>query len=222
MRIVLALILPVMAAAQITAEITGATATQAVLQVRGAMAPCIIDLREGAANGPLHPDGTASADTSRPDTIVWQDGTRIVTLGHQRANLALAADTQYYGTVSGCGQASVDFRTGTPLLGATMPAPLPVNPAMWDNADFPQIDFSPSGRDKWYVDPITGIKVKLVNRPEDFSKKRPSDDPFPAWAGGAGWTDPAKAASGSTSSYATTSNTNPLFLYLYPIEPYQG
>ena len=220
MRVIGALVLPVMTAGQISVEITAVTATQAVLRIRGASSPCIIDVREGAADGPLHPDVTASVDTSRSDTIRWQDGTRIVTLGHQRSNLALAADTHYYGTVSRCGSAAFDFRTGMPLLGATMPTPLPVTSANWDNADFPQIDFSPAGRDKWYVDPITGIKIKLVNRPEDFSKKRAADDPFPAWAGGVGWTDPAKAASGSTSSYATTSNTNPLFLYLYPIEPY--
>ena len=152
-------VLPVLAAAQVSVEVTGATPTQAVLQIRGATAPCIIDLREGAADGALHPDVTASVDTLRSDTSIWQDGTRIVTLGHQRSNLALAAGTDYYGTVSSCGAATFSFRTAMPPLGATMPIPLPVNPANWDNADFPEIDFSPSGRDKWYVDPVTGRRI---------------------------------------------------------------
>ena len=223
MRIVFAgVVLPVLAAAQLSVEVTGATPTQAVLQIRGAAVPCIIDLREGSPEGALHPDVTASVDTLRADTSIWQDGTRIVTLGHQRSNLALAAATEYYGTVSNCGSATFGFRTAMPPLGATMPTPLPVNPANWDNADFPQIDFGPAGRDKWYVDPITGVKVKLVNRPEDFSRKRQTDDPFPAWAGGIGWTNPANAANGSPGTYATANDTNPLFLYPYPIDPYQS
>jgi hypothetical protein len=215
------ILLPAMAAGQVTVEVSGVTATQAVVVVRGATSPCIFELREGRCC-PLHPDVARTADTSRPDTIVWQDGTRIVTLGHPRADLALAADTEYEATVSGCGSGSFRFRTGMPPLGATMAMPLPVNAKNWDNADFPQIDFSPAGRDKWYVDPTTGIKVKLVNRPEDFSKKRQTDDAFPAWAGGTAWMNPASAANGSTSSYATTSNTNPLFLYTYAVSPYQS
>lgn len=220
--ILLCLLLPLAAGAQIAADITSRTATQAVLQIRGAASPCTIDLHEGTADGPLHPDVTSSTDTSRPDTITWGDGTRLVTLGHQRSNLALAADTEYTGTVSGCGSAEFRFRTAAPTLGMTMPWPLPANAASWDNTDFPRIDFSPAGRDKWYVDPATGVRLKLVNRPEDFSRKRQADDAFPAWAGGSGWTDPAKAASGSTSSYGSTSGTAPLFLYLYPLEPYQS
>lgn len=216
------LLLPLIAGAQIAVEITGRTATQAVLQIRGATSPCTIDLHEGGAEGPLHPDVRSSADTSRPDTITWGDGTRLVTLGHQRSDLALAADTEYTGIVSGCGSGTFQFRTALPALGMTMPYPLPANAAAWNNTDFPQIDFSSAGRDKWYVDPATGVKIKLVNRPEDFSRKRQADDAFPAWAGGSGWTDPAKAASGSTSNYASTSSTTPLFLYVYPVEPYQG
>lgn len=207
------------AGAQISVKVTSRTATQAVLQIRGVTAPCTIDLRESAADGALHPDVSASVDTSRPDTLTWRDGTRIVTLGHQRGNLALATDTDYYGTVSGCGAASFTFRTKPPALGSIMPTPLPVSSANWNNADFPAIDWSPAGRDKWYTDPITGIRLKIVNRPEDFSWMNKVDQTFAHWAGGTGWTNPANVLNGSTST-AQTANTNPLFLYAPLINPW--
>ena len=218
---VLWLIVPAVAAAQFSIEVPRATSTQAVLQIRGATSPCTIDLREGAPDGPLHPDVTASSDISRPDTITWRDGTRVVILGQQRSNLALAADTEYYGTVSGCGSASFQFRTRPPAAGAIMPAPLPVNPAKWHNADLPAIDWTPSGRDKWYVDPMTGVKLRLVNRPEDFSFADKTDRAFTHWAGASGWISPSTVLNGNTSA-AQTSNTNPLFLYPAIIDPWVG
>lgn len=213
------LILAATASAQISVRITDRTSTQAVLQIRGATTPCTIDLREGSASGTLHPDVKSSVDTSRPDTIVWRDGTRLVTLGHQRGNLALATDTDYYGAVSGCGTAPFSFRTKTPALGAIMPPPLPVNPANWHNADFPAIDWSPAGRDKWYTDPVTGVKLKIVNRAEDFSWANKADQTFSHWAGGSGWTNAANVLNGNSST-ALTANTNPLFLYPALINPW--
>jgi hypothetical protein len=107
--------------AEFRAYVTDVTATQAALYIEGADGPCSLDLHEGHQNGPPHPDATASVDTAREDTIVWKDGTRVITLGHQRSNLALAADTQYEIQVSSCGSASVTFRTIAPRSGRPRP-----------------------------------------------------------------------------------------------------
>jgi hypothetical protein len=208
----LLLVLPLAAGAQIGVEVTGTTATQAILQIRGATTPCVIDLRQGSPDGPLHPDATASTDTDRPDTITWQDGTRIVTLGHQRSNLALAADREYYGTVSGCGDATFQFQTGTPALGAHWPPPLPFNAAKPNNIDYPDFDWSVAGRNKVYVDPVTGIEGRPVNTTGDFGYRSPLVA-FDTFDGGVNWTDPNLAIKGSTSSVATVTTTDHLDLY---------
>lgn len=201
----------------VSVEVTGVSATQATIAIQGAEAPCTITL-----TGPrgVHPDVSGSQDSSRPDTIVWKDGTRIVTLGHQRGALALASDTEYRGTLTGCGNVPFVVRTRPLLTGAILPLQLPVRADNWHNADFPAIDWSAEGRDKWYTDPLTGIQLKVLNRNEDFSWSNKNNQVFAHWAGGAGWENAPSAVNGATST-ARTSNTNPLMLYpVLPYEPY--
>ncbi len=211
----LSLAFSVTAAAEPAFEITGATSTQAVLAIRGVDLPCTLELREGSPDGPVHPDVAGVIDLNRMDTLVWNDGTRLVTLGHQRSNLALAASTVWYGTVSGCvtPAQTFSFETGTPPMGANWPRPVPFNPAKWNNADFPAIDWSPAGRDKTYVDPTTGVRLKMINHTGDFSW-RSGTAVLTGFTGGEGWTSPASALAGSAGSLATTTTTNPLDLYV--------
>ncbi|MBC7928216.1 MAG: hypothetical protein H7039_21430, partial [Bryobacteraceae bacterium] len=156
--ILLAFLLPLTAEVSIDIE---ATATQARLYVRGADGECTVNLREGSETGPEHPDATNSPDTSRPDTIIWQDGTRVITVGHERGNLVLYADTDYF--VSACGTTR-QFRTGLPTLGSTQARPYPWSATSYDRHDNPTIDWSPSAFDKTYPDPVTGIRYKVLNR----------------------------------------------------------
>lgn len=203
---------------QVSLEVLGVTSTQALLHIRGASSPCTIDLRQGSADGPLHPDLTASVDISRPDTLIWPDGTRIVTLGHQRSNLALFAEITWFGTVSGCASSVIpfSFTTQTPALGANWLGRVPFNPDRWNNADYPVFDWSPEGRDKTYADPVSGLQMKIVNASGDFSWRY---GPFAlaTWSGGEGWNNPGQAIAGSASNVASTSNTNPLDVY-FPLD----
>jgi len=217
----LLVMLAVPALAQVTLEITGATSTQAVLSIRGATSPCSIHLREGSPDGPIHPDVNGVVDESRPDTLVASDGSRLVTLGHQRANLALAAATDWYGTVYGCVNLpqSFSFRTAAPATGANWPRPVPFNADRSGNLDYPPIDWSPAGRGKAYVDPTTGVKLRLMDHPGDFGWR--SNITLDYWTGGEGWTSPGNALNGWPPSWppppaptvASTSGTNPLDLY---------
>ena len=108
----------------------------------------------------------------------------------------------------------------SPVPGAIMPEPLGINAANWHNANFPAIDWTPAGREKWYADPVTGIQLRPVLRPEDFSWSDKNDRTFLHWSGGEGWTNAAAAVNGSTST--AVAGTNPMILYPAPVDPWAG
>ncbi|MBC7927697.1 MAG: hypothetical protein H7039_18785, partial [Bryobacteraceae bacterium] len=191
-----------------------ATATQARLYVRGADGECTVNLREGSEAGPDHPDATNSPDTSRPDTIIWQDGTRVITVGHERGNLVLYADTDYF--VSACGTTR-QFRTALPTMGSTQARPYPWSATSYDRHDNPTIDWSPSAFDKTYPDPVTGIRYKVLNRTGEWSFQG-GPNRFWTRSGGVGWTNPANLIATDAALVASVGTTNPIDVYVPGLE----
>lgn len=209
-------------------EVIGATQTQAAIAIRNYSGACTLELSESPTFSPVVPDvdpftyGGSNVDTSRLDTLTWQDGTRVVTLGHQTDDRALAAATTYYLRVSNCG-GTVSTSLSTPTLGtaSTMQWPVPTNPNKWANLGYPSIDLL---NPKTYVDPITGVKLRPLNLARHWSFRtgggsgatfpfsQPGSNAFADWAGGAGWTNAAGVLTGSAST-ASTGGTNPLDVY---------
>lgn len=208
--------IPCLLFGQVSVDITGVTSTQAVLQIRGATTPCTLELRETDSRGPVHPDvPSGTIDTARPDTLRWKDGTRIVTLGHQRGSLALAADTDYVGSVSGCATTGFFFHTATPKMGALAPRTYPWSADSHDRHDNPKIDWSVAGNNKAYVDPLTGLKMRILNRSGEWSYMF-GEKYFGASSGGTNWTNPEAIGWDNpwSSVFAQTSTTDPVDMYV--------
>src|SRR5690348_15357743 len=129
------------ACAAMTASITSVNQTQAVLQERGFSGSCLIQLSTSPGMTTLHPDvdpmkhSGASIDITRADTLTSADGaTRIVTIGHQTDDRALANSTTYYYLVTGCGgTVTGTFTTATLSSGTTRTEQSPFNNARWGN-----------------------------------------------------------------------------------------
>ena len=162
--------------AQPTVTLSGATPTQAIVVIRNQTGNCKLELSESPSYAPVVPDvdqslyGGSNIDVYRPDTIVWADGTRVITLGHQIDDRALAAATNYYLRVSGCGGTStLNFSTPTIGLGTTMQYPAPFNAAKRGNLGYPTIDLV---NPQTYVDPVTGVKVRPVNLAGHWSYRK--------------------------------------------------
>ncbi|HEY3825433.1 MAG TPA: hypothetical protein VGL82_12795 [Bryobacteraceae bacterium] len=212
------------AAGALTVTITSANQTQAVLQEQGFSGPCIIQVSTLPSMTPLHPDfnnaeySGSATDTTRADTITSADGlTRLVTLGHQTDDRALAAFTTYYYQVSGCGDtATGTFTTANLSTGTTRTEQSPFNGSKWGNLGLPTFDWT---KKQSYVDPMTG--VTLIPMALSIQTWRTgcgaggctsNSRTFKDWAGGTGWTNPAGVALGATTN-AVTSTTNPVDLY---------
>lgn len=217
------------ASGQVKVQSLGATPTQAVIAIRNYTDSCVIELSESPTYAPVVPDVDpvlypgSNVDTNRLDTITWSDGTRLVTLGHQTDDRALATATTYYLRVTGCGDTTtLVLATPTIRTGTTMQWPVPFNASKWGNLGYPSIDLL---NPKTYVDPITGLKLRPLNLTRHWGYRTggtqdatnplvfTASDAFADWAGGTGWSNPAGVLNGNTSS-ATTSNTNPLDVYM--------
>lgn len=209
----------------LTATVTSVSQTQAVLQEQGFSGSCSVLLSTSPALTPLHPDvdGTeysgSGTDSSRPDTLVSGDGsTRTVTLGHLNDDRALAAYSTYYYQVSGCGgTVTGSFTTANLSSGTTRTEQSPFNSAKWGNLGLPTFDWTTK---RQYVDPMTGVTlVPMTTSIQTWrtgcgaSGCASGSRPFTDWAGGSGWTNPSTLLSGSATT-ATTSNTNPMDLYV--------
>lgn len=225
------------ASAQPTVTYSGSTPTQAIVSIRNQSGNCKLELSESSSFAPLHPDvdpslyGGSNVDVNRPDTIAWTDGSRVVTLGHQTDDRALAAATTYYLRVSGCGgTTSISFTTPTLGVGTTMQWPAPFNASKWGNLGYPTIDLL---NRKTYVDPTSGVKLRPMNLAGDWGWRAGGtwDATYPFnvsgsyqfadYTGGTGWSNPGSITSGSSTS-ATTGGTSPIDLYLVPENPWTG
>ncbi len=208
----------------LTATITSANQTQAVLQEIGFQGSCTIQVSTSPSMTPLHPDvnaaeyAGANTDTGRADTVTSADGTtRTVTIGHQNDDRALAVFTTYYFQVSGCGgMVSGSFSTANLSSGTTRTEQSPFNAAKWGNLGLPAFDWTTK---QSYIDPMTG--VTLIPMSTSIQTWRTgcgaggcvsSSRAFTDWAGGSGWTNPAGVLAGASTT-ATTGNTNPVDLY---------
>lgn len=208
----------------LTATITSVNQTQAILEEQGFTGTCTIQVSTSPAMSPLHPDVNgaeypgASTDDGRADTLATSaGGTKIVTIGHQTDDRALAAHTTYYFQVSGCGGAVTgSFTTANLSSGVTHSEASPFNSAKWGNLGLPAFDWTTK---KPYVDPLTG--VTMIPMTTSIATWRtgcgtggcgPNSLPFTDWTGGAGWTNPAGVLAGAATN-ASTSNTNPLDIY---------
>lgn len=202
----------------------GITPQQFILQITAATGACTLEVSESATYAPLIPDvdpglhASSNLDTSRPDTLTWADGTRLVTIGHRFDDRSLATTALYYWRVSGCsGTVSGTVTTGNLGNGTTRSMAAPFNAAKWGNLDYPQFDWLTK---KTYVDPTTGVKLHPLKLTQStWRTGGGSSGPTAAYltfldyAGGAGWTNPASALTGFSSA-ASTSNTNPLDLFV--------
>jgi hypothetical protein len=212
-------------AATVRIEQIGPTVAHAYIS--GFTGSCTWNLYPGtAASGSAHPDVTASVDTSRPDIVTTRTGVRIMRLGHDEGNNALAVNTDYTlatdGSDTGCASTSpVTFHTyfQPPPVNTRMPIPK-WTPNTYTNASTPTYDWTNAGRGKWYTAPFTGTEFSFfeqagVQRWSTFSNSYQF-----VVAGGTGWTNLQNAGSGSVSTYATTTNGNPAVLLPYTLKDF--
>src|SRR5688572_26977383 len=206
------------------ASIVGTGTYFAILRVRDFSGTCTIDLHEytGSLN-PVHPDWNAAADTSHATTTI-SGNNKYIQLGHSSNNRALKADQAYFVNVLGCGGTkTVFFHTKSAVLGAISPFPVGQDldnyyKAAWPSQDWDYI----SGPNKWYTDPKTGIPIKRIPNPEDFTWSDKSDQTITRWAGAtSNWTNTSNIVNGSTST-AQTTGTDPIYLYPARLDPWDG
>src|SRR4051812_13092208 len=94
----LALLLAIPTYAAFSVSFVGATQTQAVYVITDPFGDCTVDLSTDPSYSPPHPDvdttkhAGSNLDTSRTDTIVRGDGSRILTLGHMEGDRALGME----------------------------------------------------------------------------------------------------------------------------------
>ncbi|MDW8356268.1 MAG: hypothetical protein RMK57_17360, partial [Bryobacterales bacterium] len=124
---------------------------------------------------------------------------------------ALAADTLHYVRVTcGAAQATTSFKTKSLAWGDSSAEPPPYHPDGFGFYGWPSIDWTPAGRDKEYVDPMTGVKLKLAAWPGQGNSRRNeatiAADLWWDWQGA--WSDPQNVRTGSTTSLASTSTAD--------------
>ncbi|MCS6953861.1 MAG: hypothetical protein NZM33_13515, partial [Bryobacteraceae bacterium] len=205
-------------------QVVGVTHTQAILSYEAPDDnPCTIEVSEFPSlallvhdvNGTLFPG--ANSDASRS---LSGGRKRIVVIGKRRSDKAtdgrlysraLAAATPHYVRVT-CGsvQGETRFVTRPLAWGDTSSEPPPWHAEGFGNYGWPTIDFTPGGRDKEYVDPMTGVKLKLAAHAGQGNSRRGEAvigaDYWWDWQGA--WTNPENIRSGTTSALASTSTAN--------------
>src|SRR5271155_1339791 len=182
------------------------TPTQAIIQYTATATSCTIAVVDQSGLGVTVWDldgatfANANTDTGRPDTL-QNAMARTVILGHRSVekgldskfySRALQANTQHLVTVT-CGSDSgtVTFVTQNIPLGGSYPE-LPIfdSQNMWNYA-YPTIDYSIAGKEKVYIDPLTGAAVKRVTGPGESNPRAQFAQPFFAAKdlSGGGWTN---------------------------------
>src|SRR5271168_1961166 len=168
-------------AANIPLQVVSLTPQQAEIQFTSTTSgPCTLSLTDNSGLGVTVWDVNSSVftnanlDLSRPDTLT-NGLTRRVLLGHRSAEVgtdgktysrSLEADAPHALTVT-CGSDSgtIQFATRTVPLGTAYPVlPLYCAGGFEGHCD-PTIDWTVTGKDTGYVDPLTGVVVKRVTGP---------------------------------------------------------
>lgn len=225
-KLLLLLAVPILCRAQLTLTLIGATQTQAVIQEREYSGTCTITVSP-TAGGTTIPDfngaeySGASTDTGRADTITQSDGSRLVTIGHMNADRALAQQTAYYVSVSGCGTASISFVTAPIANGESTAWPVPFNTGAYGNRDWPGTINNLLTQTS-FIDPLTGLVVYEASQPTYRTGRTGANSSatvpsgflsFAETVGGSTWSNPAHLVNGATSNASTTDTTA---LDLYP------
>jgi hypothetical protein len=213
-----------LSAANIPITLVGTTPQQAEIQYTSTIAgACTIGLTDNSPYGVTVWDvsskfSNSTYDLGRPDSP--ETGTsglsRRVILGHRSAeqgndgniySRSLEADAPHTVTVT-CGSDSgtLQFATRTIPLGTAYPVlPQYCAGGLEGHCD-PTIDWTVTGKDKAYVDPLTGVVVKRVTGPGEEQGGYSYPYPYP-WAGNAPWLSfsGAKDQSG-TSAWSNINN----------------
>lgn len=187
----------------------------AILRVKDFTGTCTLDVNtyNGGLNLPQVDYHSGATDALHSDTTVTADKrTKYIILGHNPENLS--SGQPYFVNVSGCGgNKTIFFNTKRAQMGA-------IAPRVWEGdvnnahgVKRPEIDWSANGADTYYTDPATGMELRLVSKPEDYSWAHKTDQTFSFWAGAtSGWSNTGTIVNGSTST-ATTTSTNQIYLY---------
>lgn len=217
--------------AQITGlQVTGVTHTQAILSYTAPRpAPCTIEVSESPSFAPLVHDvnGRLFAGANSDATRRLGSGrTRLVVIGKRQSDKAadgrlysraLATDTVHYVRVTcGSSQATTQFRTRTIAWGDSSSEPPPYHPDGFGFYGWPTIDWS--NRDATYVDPMTGVKIKLMGWPGSRGRHfEVNAAPDHWWDWNGAWSNPHQIRSGTTSQLASTAAANaPIFVGIDP------
>ncbi len=223
---------PVQAPNPISLRVQDTTHTQAIISyVAPDTNPCVIEVSETEDFIRLVPDVDPGLfPNAHLDTRSLTTGQqRIVVIGKRTSDTAgdgrlysraLAADTVHWVRVT-CGTqaATVSFKTKPIAWGDTSNEPPPFNPTGFGNYAWPSIDWTPAGRNKEYVDPMTGVKMKLMAWPGAGNAERLESvvnaDLWWDWQNA--WTNPQDILSGGTAALASTSAANaPIFVGIEP------
>jgi hypothetical protein len=214
----------------LTVTVTGITATQAILTyVAPSTAACTVQVSESVGLSPLiHDVDPTLFSGSNSDT---RTGT--VNVGLQRSfvvglrtsalasdgklySRALRAFTQHFYQVNCGATASGSFTTANPPLGNGYADTPPFNSSATWNYAWPTINWT--DQSQTYIDPLTGIAIKRFTEPGAYGFQGGSAG---AQGGGAlnvqfdssaSWINPGNITSGSSSTLATSSTTNPMFV----------
>ncbi len=159
-------------------NVTGATATQAILSYKSASpSACTLQVSESPTMSPLvHDVDPALFSGSNLDSRTGNTARgllRSFVVGTRRSDQAAdtnlysralqANTTHYYRLMCGGGMATGQFTTANPPLGNTFPEPPPFNPAGWGNYGWPTINWTDKTVE--YIDPMTGILIKRMTGP---------------------------------------------------------
>jgi hypothetical protein len=206
-----------------------ATNTQAILSYTAPdNLPCKLQVSESDSFQPIVNDlNTAlfpGADSDDREGNGQDGQRRFFVIGKRRADRAsderfysraLQVATQHFYLLRCGADTSVgEFTTKNLPSGDSHPELPPFDPKGFGNYGWPSLDWS--NRNAYYIDPLTGVVVKLVTAPGDWGNRSAATfHPDMYDTPSAGWTNAANIVSGSASKLATTSAARaPIFVAL--------
>lgn len=229
----LLVLVPFLASAAVTVKSVQTTPTQAVIEYTAPSGSgCTLEVSESASYSPVvHDVDTTLFSGSNADsrsgnmtvglarTFVVGQRTSTKASDNKLYSRALQANTQHYYRITCGGDTAMGtFTTANISLGATHVEPPPFNTDGFGNYAWPTIDWT--NQSKNYVDPLTGVLVKLSyplpGRSNASLYGTPTDDAFTYYNDiNSAWTNPAnilnKSTSGPFASYSGASQ-DPIFL----------
>jgi hypothetical protein len=214
-------------------RIVGKTNTQVLLAYTAPSADqtCSIAVSEHSSLSPLihdiNPALFANANLDSREGAVRNGTQRVFVIGQRRSDKAgngklysraLQADTTHYYRIQ-CGTSATEntFVTENIIPGLTHTELPPFDPAGSGNYAWPSIDWA--DRNKTYIDPLTGIEMRLLTRPGDWGNRNVRTFAPTHYTDHSGlWTNAANIVSGSSSRLASVSAAGaPIFAGVEPL-----